>query len=52
VEIDGKVLKFGLYVEYEYISGKVEIDGNKMRGTVSTPDGDVPITAEKVKKGN
>lgn len=43
------VFKCGLYVDYEYISVKAKIDGKKMKGAVSTPDGDLPISASKVK---
>jgi hypothetical protein len=43
------VLKCGLYVDYEYVSVKAKIEGNKMTGTVNTPEGDMKITAEKEK---
>jgi len=49
VELKENTLTFGLYVDYEYISGEVKIDGKKMEGTVNTPDGKVPLKAEKVK---
>jgi len=48
VEIKDDWMKFDLYVEYERITGKVKIDGKKMKGSVNTPDGEVPLTAEKV----
>jgi hypothetical protein len=43
------VLKCGLYVDYEYVSIKAKIDGKKMTGAVATPEGDMKITASKVK---
>ncbi len=43
------VFKCGLYVDYEYVSVKAKIDGKKMKGTVDTPEGEMPITATKVK---
>ena len=47
VTFDKGVLKCGLYVDYEYISVKVKIEGKKFAGLVSAPDGDMKITAEK-----
>lgn len=44
-----KTLKFGLYIDYEYVSINVKIDGKKMSGKVNSPEGEMPITAEKVK---
>lgn len=49
VEVENDELNFGLYVDSEYITGKVKIDGKKMKGTVNTPDGKVPLTAKKTK---
>ena len=43
-------LKFGLYVENDYVSIKAKIDGNKLDGTVSTPEGPKKIKAEKIVK--
>ncbi len=43
-------LKFGLYVENDYVSIKATIDGNKLDGTVSTPEGPKKIKAEKIVK--
>jgi hypothetical protein len=43
------VLKCGLYVDYEYVSVKAKIEGNKMTGTVNTPEGEMKLTAEKQK---
>ncbi len=41
--------KCGLYVDYEYVSIKAAVDGNNMKGAVDTPEGEMKITAEKVK---
>lgn len=46
---EGNVLKCGLYVDYEYVSVKVKVEGTKMTGTVSSPEGEMKITAEKQK---
>jgi hypothetical protein len=43
------VLKFGIYVDYEYIGVKGKVDGKKMTGAVDTPDGDAKFTATKIK---
>ena len=43
------VFKCGLYVDYEYVSIKAKVDGKKMKGAVDTPEGEMPITATKVK---
>ena len=43
------VFKCGLYVDYEYVSIKAKIDGKKMNGAVDTPEGEMKITANKVK---
>lgn len=43
------VFKCGLYVDYEYISIKAKIDGKKMTGGVDSPEGEMKITAEKIK---
>lgn len=43
------LLKCGLYVDYEYVSIKAKVDGKKMTGTVDTPEGEMKLTAEKVK---
>jgi len=49
VEIENDVLKFGLYVDYEHITGEAQIDGKKMKGSVNTPDGKIELKAEKIK---
>jgi len=48
--IDGDVLTFGLYIDYNYINVKAQVDAkNVMTGEAQTPEGTVKITA---KKGN
>lgn len=42
-------LKCGLYVDYEYVSIKAKIAGKKLMGTVDTPEGEMKITASKIK---
>lgn len=49
VEFSGGVLKCGLYVDYEYITVTSKVEGKKMTGTVKTPDGELKLTADKVK---
>jgi predicted secreted protein len=46
---EGGVVKCGLYVDYEYISVSVKLEGTKMTGSVNTPDGELKLKAEKVK---
>ena len=43
------VFKCGLYVDYEYVSIKAKVDGKKMEGQVDSPEGEMKITASKVK---
>lgn len=43
------VFKCGLYVDYEYVSIKAKIEGKKLAGAVDTPEGEMKITATKVK---
>ncbi len=40
-------LKVGLYIDYEYIEIKAKVDGKKMKGTVSSPEGPLSLEAEK-----
>ena len=42
-------LKCGLYVDYEYVSIKAKVDGKKLTGAVDTPEGEMKMTASKVK---
>ena len=50
VKFEENVLKFGITVEYNYIPIKATFEGNKMKGTANTPDGDLPFEASKVEK--
>uniref|UniRef100_UPI0032176F60 hypothetical protein n=1 Tax=uncultured Draconibacterium sp. TaxID=1573823 RepID=UPI0032176F60 len=43
------VFKCGLYVDYEYVSIKAKIAGKVLEGAVNTPEGEMKITAKKVK---
>jgi hypothetical protein len=43
------VLKFGIYVDYEYIGVKGKVDEKKMAGTVDSPEGETKFTATKIK---
>lgn len=43
------VFKCGLYVDYEYVSIKAKIDGKSMTGGVDTPEGEMKLTAKKIK---
>lgn len=43
------VLKCGLYVDYEYISIKAKVDGKTLTGAVDTPEGEMKVTAKKIK---
>lgn len=43
------VLKCGLYVDYEYVSIKAKVKGKDLSGAVDTPEGEMKITAKKVK---
>lgn len=45
---EGKLL-MTLLVDYNTVSISCEVKGTSMTGTVSTPDGDLPITATKEK---
>lgn len=49
IEFAESVFKFGLYIDYEYISVTSKIEGKKMTGAVKTPDGEMKLTAEKIK---
>jgi len=49
VTYEEDTLKFGLYIDYSYVSLKSKIEGQNMNGTVNTPEGDMKVTAKKVK---
>lgn len=50
VKLEKDVLSFSLYVEGGYVSVSSKIDGENLTGTVDTPDGEMKLTAKKVKK--
>ena len=49
VSYEAETLKFGLYIDYSYVSLKTKIEGKNMTGTVNTPEGEMKVTAKKVK---
>jgi len=50
VKIEENVLKFEITVDYYTIAIKATIEGNNMKGTAATPEGDLPFEATKVEK--
>lgn len=40
-------LKFGVYVDYDYVSIKASVKGKELKGTVDSPEGEMQITAQK-----
>ncbi|MBW6534618.1 MAG: hypothetical protein K0B11_06390 [Mariniphaga sp.] len=48
VKFEENVLKFGINVEYNYVPIKATFEGNKMKGTANTPEGDLPFEATKI----
>jgi hypothetical protein len=49
VTFTDNTLKFGLYVDYEYVSVTSTIEDKKMSGLVSSSEGTMKLTAEKIK---
>lgn len=49
VNLENDVLKFGVYIESGYVAISTKIDGETLDGTVATPDGEMKMTAKKVK---
>lgn len=49
VSLEEGTLKLALYVDYEYVSVTTKVDGKKMTGTVTSSEGNMKLTAEKVK---
>ena len=43
------LLKCGLYVDYELITVEAKIDSTKMNGKVISSEGEMKLTAEKIK---
>ena len=50
VKLEKDVLTFSLYVEGGYVMANFKIDGDSLSGAVSSPDGDLKVTAQKEKK--
>lgn len=50
VTYEAGTLKCGLYVDYNYVSIKAKVEGTKMTGAVDSPEGEMKLSAEKVKK--
>nr|WP_319570852.1 hypothetical protein [uncultured Draconibacterium sp.] len=49
VTYEDGILKFGLYVDYDYVTLKINVKGEEMKGIVNSPEGEIPFTAQKVK---
>jgi len=50
VKLEKDVLSFGLYVEGGFVTVNTKIDGESLTGTVDSPDGELKLTAKKIKK--
>lgn len=50
VSYEAGKLQCGLYVDYNYVSIKAKVKGEKITGVVDTPEGEMMLTAEKLKK--
>jgi len=50
VKLEKDVLTFSLYVEGGYVMANFKIDGDSLSGAVSSPQGDISVTAQKEKK--
>jgi hypothetical protein len=49
ITLDGNSLHVELYIDYELITVKSDVKDNAMKGVVNTPDGNMNLTAEKIK---
>jgi len=47
IEFKDNLLKFGVYIESDYIQVSIKVEGKKMSGTVQTPEGPTPVEALK-----
>ncbi|MCK3684163.1 hypothetical protein [Maribellus sp. YY47] len=47
ISFEKEELKFGVYVEYDYVSIKAKVKGKELTGTVASPEGEMQITAQK-----
>lgn len=50
VKLEKDVLAFSVYVQGGYVMVSTTIDGDSLSGVVSSPDGDMKLTAQKAKK--
>ena len=50
VKLEKDVLTFSLYVEGGYVMANFKIDGDSLSGAVSSPQGNINVTAQKEKK--
>jgi hypothetical protein len=48
IKVDDDVLSFSLYVEGEYVSVKLTIDGDSLEGKASTSEGLLEVTGKRV----
>lgn len=42
------VLKCSVSIDYEQVTVKAKLDGSKLTGTVSSSEGEMKLTAEKI----
>ncbi len=47
VSYKGDTVKFGLYIDYQYIGVTATVEEGKMTGFVDSPEGKMKLTAEK-----
>lgn len=50
VTLKKDILSFAIYVQGSYVNGSLTVDKESMSGAVSSPDGNIKLTAQKVKK--
>lgn len=50
MNINDGVLKFSITAEYNEVPISATVEGNKLKGTASSPEGDLPFEAVKVVK--
>ncbi len=47
VKCENGTIKFGLYVDYDYVSVSCKLSSGKLTGEVDSPEGKMNLTAEK-----
>ena len=47
ITIEGRQLRFDIYVQSDYVTVTLERDGNKITGTADTADGEIALTADR-----